>query len=117
MPFVPADQVLSPRDKVSNVRVIYSGDKNEPAIATLTYAGNEAVGIRWNGNDEESLGYPTSRHQPVWFVLPDKGGLDKLVQWVGEELKANRPIKPPSLTIDSVLEFLTDKGYTVTLKK
>ncbi len=118
MPFVPPEQVLSPREKVSNLRVIYSGNEGDLAIATMTYAGRkDAVGIRWNGNDEDELGYPKSRNQAVWFVVPEKGALDEIVLWVGEELKAKRPIKLPSLSIDSALEFLTDKGYSVTLKK
>lgn len=116
MPFVPPEDVKSPREKVSNLRVIYSGNENEPAIATLTYSGIDSVGIRWNGSDAEPLGYPTSRNQPVWFVLPDQGGLDKIVKWIGEELKANRPISLP-LTVETALEFLANKGYSVTLSK
>jgi hypothetical protein len=116
MPFIPPDDVKSPREKVSNVRVIYSGNENELAIATLTYSGEESVGIRWNGNDDGPLGYPTSRNQPVWFVLPGEGGLDNIVKWIGEELKANRPISLP-LTVETALEFLTNKGYSVTLSK
>jgi hypothetical protein len=118
MSYTPPEDVLSPREKVSNLRVIYSGDKGDLAIATMTYGGTaDEVGIRWNGDDNDELGYPKSRNQPVWFVVPKKGGLDEIVRWVGEELKAKRPIKPPSLTTDSALEFLTDRGYSVTLKK
>jgi len=118
MSFVSANEVLSPLGKVSSLRVIYPGDEGDLAIATMTYGGREnAVGIRWNGTEKSKLGYPTSRNQPVWFVVPEQGGLDELVLWVGEELKAKRPIKLPTLTIDAALEFLTDRGYSVTLKK
>ena len=118
MPFTPPEDVLSPREKVSNLRVIYSGNEGELAIATMTYGGTaNEVGIRWNGDDKDELGYPKSRNQAVWFIVPKKGGLHEIVLWVGEELKAKRPIKLPSLTIDSALEFLTGRGYSVTLKK
>ncbi|MDP4202566.1 MAG: hypothetical protein Q8861_07705 [Bacteroidota bacterium] len=84
------DRVLSPRDFLENVEVIYDGGSGENpndtgfSLARLTWEGNIALGIRWNvarrewdspekiNNSIECVGMPSSHGYPVWFVIPDE---------------------------------------------
>lgn len=34
------------------------------------YRGDDAVALRWNGGGPSDNGFPVSRGQPVWFILP-----------------------------------------------
>lgn len=81
----PASTVLSPKDCVSNVQVIYDGgaEKGEFSIAVLEWHGKPCIGIRWNITERElsipekksgeriCVGEPNSRGNPTWFILPD----------------------------------------------
>ena len=40
------------------------------SVAQLEYKGSPAVGIRWNGDENNNIGTPQARGNPVWFVLP-----------------------------------------------
>jgi hypothetical protein len=86
---IPAANVTSPRDCVSNIRVIYDGgDGSLPgsfpfSLARLDWDGTPSYAMRWNvaqrewdDPDKISLskvcaGMPTSRGYAVWFILPD----------------------------------------------
>ena len=61
-------KVVSPKAKVSNVVVIHND--GEFAIATLQWNKENRIGIRWNGEGENNLGYPQSRKYPTWFIMP-----------------------------------------------
>jgi hypothetical protein len=77
--------VLSPRDCVSNVQIIYDGGAlpGEYAVARLDWNGQPTLGIRWNIAERETgnpdkvsgkitcMGEPNSRGYPTWFILPD----------------------------------------------
>lgn len=73
MTYIDPKTVLSPRDSVSNVEVIFN---NGPAryswsIAKLMWADEPRVGIRWNGEENENgIGMPQARGNPTWFVVP-----------------------------------------------
>lgn len=79
----PAD-VISPRDFVRNVRVIFDGGEESFSLAVLDWEGVTCFGIRWNvarrewddptkANEErECVGMPSSRGYPVWFILPNQ---------------------------------------------
>ncbi len=83
MIYVNPLNVVSPRDCVSNVNVIFDGGEESFSIAEMDWEGTKAVGIRWNVasrecDDSEKLegkkeckGMPVSRTYPVWFILPD----------------------------------------------
>ena len=36
------------------------------------YLGDNAVALRWNSGGPSDNGFPVSRGQPVWFILPDE---------------------------------------------
>jgi hypothetical protein len=116
MTYTKPQDVTSPREKVSNLQVIFDGGEDELAIATMSYSGNASVGMRWNGNSAQPKGYPTSRNQPVWLVVPNRGHMDSIVQSVGEELAAGRSVPFPT-TVESALKFLNERGFKVTLSQ
>lgn len=81
----PSQTVISPRDCVSHVQVIYDGGAipGEYAVARLDWNGQPTMGIRWNITERElnnpakangtipCVGEPNSRGYPTWFILPD----------------------------------------------
>jgi hypothetical protein len=75
--------VLSPRDAVRKVDVIYDEGEEGVSVAKVQWYDKEVVGIRWNvalrewDNNEkmagikECMGLPTSRGYATWFILPE----------------------------------------------
>jgi hypothetical protein len=76
--------VISPRDYVDNVRVLYDGGDASFSIALIEFEGADHFAMRWNvarrewdDPDKQNLskicmGMPSSRSMPVWFILPDQ---------------------------------------------
>jgi hypothetical protein len=64
--------VLSPKDKVKSVEVVYDAGPRELSwsVARLKWDGTPAVGIRWNGDSSNNKGTPQSRGNPAWFIVP-----------------------------------------------
>ena len=64
--------VLSPKDMVKSVEVIYDAGPVELSwsVARLKWGDSPAVGIRWNGDSNNSKGTPQARGNPAWFVVP-----------------------------------------------
>ena len=66
--------MINPRD------VAYRGWKlreviyeNETwSLVRGNYQGDDAVALRWNSGGPSDNGFPVSRRQPVWFILPDE---------------------------------------------
>jgi hypothetical protein len=51
----------------------------------LNFDGEERIGIRWNGREEQpEIGNPQSRGKPTWFVVPRE--LENLVREEAEHL-------------------------------
>jgi hypothetical protein len=73
MPYISPESVLSPKTRVEVVDVVYDQGpvKQSWSIAKLKWDREDAVGIRWNGDaDDSSLGSPQSRGIPTWFIVP-----------------------------------------------
>ncbi|MGO8759525.1 MAG: hypothetical protein ACLQG3_15505 [Terracidiphilus sp.] len=66
--------VLSPKDKVSSVDVVFDKGPVESSwsVARLRWGGSPAVGIRWNGDSGNNKGTPQSRGNPAWFIVPEE---------------------------------------------
>lgn len=93
--------VLSPRDCVSDVQVIFDGGtgSNRYSVAELKWRGRPCIGIRWNiterelndpakvNNTKTCIGEPNSRGYATWFILPD-GFLEALLQRGGDVREA-----------------------------
>ena len=64
----------SPKWRIAQgtIDVIYIHPSNEWSLATMTYDGHPALGMRWNGdlNDPRDLGYPSARGNGAWFIVP-----------------------------------------------
>jgi len=48
MKYIKPAAVLSPRDFISNVRVLYDGGEDYVSVALLEWEGEECLAIRWN---------------------------------------------------------------------
>ncbi len=72
MSYIRPSEVISPKDKVSDVRVIVEGGPGDSSVALLNYDGVKSVGVRWNGTDGSRVGNPQSRGVGTWFILPEK---------------------------------------------
>ena len=74
--------VLSPKDWISDLKVIYDGGATGFSIATMKWKNEQVLGIRWNlsmreysdPNKQNGVvpchGMPMSYTHPVWFILP-----------------------------------------------
>lgn len=72
MNYPDPENVVSPKVAVKDVRVIYDTGEGGWALAKLLWNDSEALGIRWNGNADNTIGNPQSRGIPTWFILPDE---------------------------------------------
>jgi len=73
MAYVNPETVVSPRNRIRSVDVLYDDGAGSWSVALLDYDGRERLGIRWNGeNGASGIGNPQSRARPTWFVLPDE---------------------------------------------
>jgi len=74
MSYIDPKTVLSPRGSVGDVEVVFNTGPtaNSWSIAKLTWEGEPAVGIRWNGDGEaeRGVGSPQARGNPTWFIVP-----------------------------------------------
>jgi hypothetical protein len=88
--WIKPEEVLSPANRIKAVKkVLYNGGENSLSVAILDYVhdgGNrdsEAVGIRWNGSDFDTRGFPSVRQYPVWFIAPDE--LASTIKFMAEQ--------------------------------
>lgn len=75
MAYTNPSTVKSPKDRVKDVEVVFDKGPKEGSwsIARLKFDGNDAVGIRWNGEvAKPGVGTPSSRSNPTWFIVPDE---------------------------------------------
>ena len=79
------EDVISPQDRWELKKVLHN-DPEGWSIVEGEYEGDLVVGIRWNGDDGNNPGFPTSRGgKPVWFFLPYTVGV--VVKALAEVLK------------------------------
>jgi hypothetical protein len=132
--YVKPKDVLSPKDRVrAVVKVLYDGGENSLSVAILDYVHEnvkhdpEAVAIRWNGSADDTLGFPSVRQYPVWFLLPDE--LAPTVKFLAEnKFQFKLPFNNANATrfmamfgsmfdTESLAGQLKSRGYKVTLEK
>jgi hypothetical protein len=69
MAYIDPDTVVAPRRRLTAVEVLHNA--GEWSVARLEYDGEECLGIRWNGSEQEpGIGNPQSHGKPTWFVVP-----------------------------------------------
>jgi hypothetical protein len=75
--YIPAKDVVSPKDMLKVIRVLSDPGPSTDSIGVVSYAAGfwedrPVILSRWNGtNDGNPIGTPQSRGLPVWFVLDD----------------------------------------------
>jgi hypothetical protein len=67
MAYVDPITVVSPRNRIRSVNVLYNA--GEWSVALLDSTDGEWLGIRWNGNEDYS-GNPQSHGRQTWFFVP-----------------------------------------------
>ena len=70
--YIPPSEVVSPKRSWTLLSVLYERGENEAAVAVGRWEGKAALAMRWNGNDENTIGNPQSRGLPTWFIVPDE---------------------------------------------
>ena len=78
MEYIKPETVLSPRGTIEALEVVYDGGEHSWSLAKMKWDGEPVVAIRWNGGREKkippsevpSVGTPSSRGYPTWFILP-----------------------------------------------
>jgi hypothetical protein len=87
-------QVLSPQDRIRNMRVIFTNPDEGWSIAEMEWRHHDTgewhsrVGMRWDGADDE-LGNPQSSGHPTWFLVPE-GEISGMILEYGERLARQR---------------------------
>ena len=77
MSYVDPNTVLSPKGSIKDLEVIYNGGENSWSLARMKWDDSPVIAMRWNGgssNRRPSIGNPSSRGYPTWFVVPDNVG-------------------------------------------
>ena len=86
MTYIDPSIVDSPRKKWRLIKVLYNAKSSGWSVAQGEWEGDPAIGIRWNGSDEDGgVGNPQSRGNPTWFIVPD--AFKQAVLSVVEDLK------------------------------
>jgi len=88
MPYINPSTVLSPKNVVAEVEVIHDTKVGGWSVAKLLWKNKPALGIRWNGDDSQSIGNPQSRGNPTWFVVPEE--LAEVILSKAEELARSK---------------------------
>lgn len=79
MAYIDPKLVLSPKARISKLKVIFDGgeegiSKDGYSIAEMEWDGEIRIGLRWNGSDQcedaSTVGNPQSRGLATWFILP-----------------------------------------------
>lgn len=98
--------VVSPRPFVKLIKVLFDGGPHSISIAEILWKGDPVYAYRWNiaqlewedddkkNNLKECFGYPVSRSQPTWMVLPAMFDLSLI-----------------NLMIEKEMQRLKEKGY------
>ena len=115
--WVRPEDVKSPKERLRDVRVIHSGEPGEPSLARGTWddVPNELL-LRWNGTDQNSLGFPSAFGYPTWYVLPEN--LVELIQGLDQdEIRIGDKVRVKGLTLVMVVSSIipdTPSGPLIT---
>lgn len=131
--YIKPEQVLSPKDRVLKVReVLFDGGPKSLAVAVLDYVDEdgthlpEALAIRWNGGRGNTLGFPSVRQFPVWFLVPPQ--LSSTIRFLAQEhFQYQLPFSPANadrfmalcghqFSTESLAKNLKSRGFKVNLE-
>ncbi len=84
MNYINPNQVISPQEYISNIRILHDGGNDSFSLARVEWEGEDCFAIRWNiarreWDDPEKqidrkqcIGMPSSHGYPIWFILPEE---------------------------------------------
>ena len=87
--YIDPHSVLSPRSLIQAVDVLYdTGPVQESWSVALVrfHNGDEAIGFRWNGDENSPIGNPQSHGKPTWSIVPEP--LGRAMRETAEELSS-----------------------------
>ena len=114
MPYVLPSHVTSPKDRLTQIiEVIHDAGASDWSVAIVEYDGDRCVAIRWNGTEEEPLGYPSVRNYPVWFIVPHF--FASTIEHMARQKAEGHDVALPMST-EQLGRQLKSKGYRVTLE-
>src|ERR1700733_406516 len=114
MPFIPPEEVTSPKDRLTAVHeIVHNAGAENWVVAIVTYDGKRSVAMRWNGTEESPLGYRSVGNYPVWLIV--HLFFAPTVEHMARE-KASGRQSGLLLSTEEPASQLKSKGYRVTLK-
>ena len=72
MSYIAPEQVTAPQEHWTLHRVLIPGGAGETAYALGTWDGERCIGIRWNGTDDNEIGWPRVFVNPCWHILDNR---------------------------------------------
>lgn len=69
MPYIPPEEVISPKASWTLVDVVLNRGQGKGAYAIGLWDRRRRIAFRWNGTDESPLGNPQSRGLATWVML------------------------------------------------
>lgn len=77
MTYTSPKEVTAPQDHWMLHRVLLDGGPGEPSYALGTWDGKRCIGARWNGDEDNAVGWPRVFVHPCWHILDER--LDEAV--------------------------------------
>jgi hypothetical protein len=71
MPYVLPQNVTAPKGRWTLHRILIAGKVGRPAYALGTWDGERCIGARWNGTDDNEIGWPRIYTRPCWHILDE----------------------------------------------
>ena len=92
MPYILPRDVTAPKEHWMLHRVLIEGTIGKPAYALGTWDGERCIGARWNGTDDNEVGWPRIYTHPCWHIIDNKlcDGVIALLPNYAEKILAMR---------------------------
>jgi hypothetical protein len=99
MPYILPQNVTAPKERWTLHRILVQGSAGQPAYALGTWDGKRRIGARWNGTNDNEIGWPRIYTRPCWHMLDDKlrDGVIALLPSYKEKILAMRFLNGESI--------------------
>jgi hypothetical protein len=78
MPYIRPQDVTAPKELWTKHSVLIEGKAGQPAYALGTWDKKRTIGVRWNGTDDNEIGWPRVFVNPCWHII-DPALLDSVI--------------------------------------
>jgi hypothetical protein len=86
--YISPASVVSPKAHWSLIDVLDDQGSGKISVALGRWDNCPVLGMRWNGNDNSSIGNPQSRGLPTWFIMPEGNVSEALIKELRPEKQA-----------------------------